>query len=151
MLYSIAAYAAKLFSSLFHAGINTHTDRHTHRGNWALVMHCKVLSFDCLVMSSLSLFFYLSLSLSFLQAEIWSVFIAILRKSVRNLQACTDVGLIEHVLVRLQRSETVVAGKSTTHRHIHTLTHTYIHVYIHTHLHIHDCLYLTLLYKLNLF
>ncbi|XP_070138393.1 neurobeachin isoform X15 [Drosophila bipectinata] len=44
-----------------------------------------------------------------LQAEIWSVFIAILRKSVRNLQACTDVGLIEHVLVRLQRSETVVA------------------------------------------
>ena len=46
-----------------------------------------------------------------LQAEIWSVFIAILRKSVRNLQACTDVGLIEHVLVRLQRSETVVAGK----------------------------------------
>lgn len=45
-----------------------------------------------------------------LQAEIWSVFIAILRKSVRNLQACTDVGLIEHVLVRLQRSETIVAG-----------------------------------------
>jgi len=53
----------------------------------------------------------LSLSLCVLQAEIWSVFIAILRKSVRNLQACTDVGLIEHVLVRLQRSETVVAGK----------------------------------------
>ena len=45
-----------------------------------------------------------------MQAEIWSVFIAILRKSVRNLQACTDVGLIEHVLVRLQRAETVVAG-----------------------------------------
>lgn len=45
------------------------------------------------------------------QAEIWSVFIAILRKSVRNLQACTDVGLIEHVLMRLQRAETVVAGK----------------------------------------
>ncbi|XP_055302307.1 neurobeachin isoform X10 [Sitodiplosis mosellana] len=44
-----------------------------------------------------------------LQAEIWSVFIAILRKSVRNLQACTDVGLIEHVLMRLQRAETVVA------------------------------------------
>lgn len=46
-----------------------------------------------------------------MQAEIWSVFIAILRKSVRNLQACTDVGLIEHVLVRLQRAETVVAGE----------------------------------------
>ncbi|XP_058789390.1 neurobeachin isoform X7 [Phymastichus coffea] len=44
-----------------------------------------------------------------LQAEIWSVFIAILRKSVRNLQACTDVNLIEHVLHRLTRAETVVA------------------------------------------
>ncbi|KAH0557603.1 hypothetical protein KQX54_008953 [Cotesia glomerata] len=42
-------------------------------------------------------------------AEIWSVFIAILRKSVRNLQACTDVSLIEHVLHRLSRAETVVA------------------------------------------
>lgn len=45
-----------------------------------------------------------------LQAEIWSVFIAILKKSVRNLQACTDVNLIEHVLSRLQQSETIVAG-----------------------------------------
>ncbi|KAF7991664.1 hypothetical protein HCN44_010465 [Aphidius gifuensis] len=44
-----------------------------------------------------------------LQAEIWSVFIAILKKSVRNLQACTDVSLIEHVLLRLSRAETVVA------------------------------------------
>ncbi|XP_043498215.1 neurobeachin isoform X10 [Polistes fuscatus] len=44
-----------------------------------------------------------------LQAEIWSVFIAILRKSVRNLQACTDVSLIEHVLHRLSQAETVVA------------------------------------------
>lgn len=43
------------------------------------------------------------------QAEIWSVFIAILRKSVRNLQACTDVGLIEHVLHRLQMADSVVA------------------------------------------
>lgn len=61
------------------------------------------------------LFWWLVLILSFLlvsfQAEIWSVFIAILRKSVRNLQACTDVGLIEHVLIRLQRAEPVVAGK----------------------------------------
>lgn len=46
-----------------------------------------------------------------LQAEIWSVFIAILRKSVRNLQACTEVGLIEHVLLRLNRAEVVVAGE----------------------------------------
>lgn len=45
------------------------------------------------------------------QAEIWSVFIAILKKSVRNLQACTDVGLIEHVLARLSHAETVVAGE----------------------------------------
>ncbi|XP_017773305.1 PREDICTED: neurobeachin isoform X3 [Nicrophorus vespilloides] len=44
-----------------------------------------------------------------LQAEIWSVFIAILRKSVRNLQACTDVGLIEHVLKRLRNADIVVA------------------------------------------
>ncbi|KAL4097724.1 hypothetical protein QTP88_022448 [Uroleucon formosanum] len=44
-----------------------------------------------------------------LQAEIWSVFIAILRKSVRNLQACTDVGLIELVVNRLARADTVVA------------------------------------------
>ncbi|XP_074039370.1 A kinase anchor protein rugose isoform X1 [Leptinotarsa decemlineata] len=44
-----------------------------------------------------------------LQAEIWSVFIAILRKSVRNLQACTDVGLIEHVLKRLRTADVVVA------------------------------------------
>lgn len=58
----------------------------------------------------LFVFYNIFFSLSF-QAEIWSVFIAILRKSVRNLQACTDVGLIEHVLVRLQRAETVVAGE----------------------------------------
>uniref|UniRef100_A0A146M1B0 Neurobeachin n=1 Tax=Lygus hesperus TaxID=30085 RepID=A0A146M1B0_LYGHE len=44
-----------------------------------------------------------------LQAEIWSVFIAILRKSVRNLQACTEVGLIEHVLHRLTKADPVVA------------------------------------------
>ena len=45
------------------------------------------------------------------QAEIWSVFIAILKKSVRNLQACTDVGLIQHILHRLQQAEPIVAGK----------------------------------------
>lgn len=49
------------------------------------------------------------------QAEIWSVFIAILRKSVRNLQACTEVGLIEHVLLRLNRAEVVVAGELNHH------------------------------------
>ncbi|XP_055586015.1 neurobeachin isoform X14 [Uranotaenia lowii] len=44
-----------------------------------------------------------------LQAEVWSVFIAILKKSVRNLQACTEIGLIEHVLARLSRAEPIVA------------------------------------------
>lgn len=39
------------------------------------------------------------------------MFIAILRKSVRNLQACTDVGLIEHVLKRLRNADVLVAGK----------------------------------------
>ena len=48
------------------------------------------------------------------QAEIWSVFIAILRKSVRNLQACTEVGLITHVLARLPSADVVVAGKPKT-------------------------------------
>ncbi|KAK4294569.1 hypothetical protein Pmani_032812 [Petrolisthes manimaculis] len=45
------------------------------------------------------------------EAEIWSVFIAILRKSVRNLQACTEVGLITHVLQRLPQADNVVAGE----------------------------------------
>lgn len=44
-----------------------------------------------------------------LQAEVWSVFIAILRKSLRNLQACTDVGFIKHILSRLSQVEEVVA------------------------------------------
>lgn len=59
-------------------------------------------------------FFFFTLYIYFVlfcfQAEIWSVFIAILRKSVRNLQACTDVGLIELVVNRLARADTVVAG-----------------------------------------
>jgi neurobeachin len=43
------------------------------------------------------------------KAEIWSIFIAILKKSVRNLQACVDIGLIENLLSRLNYSEPVVA------------------------------------------
>ena len=42
-----------------------------------------------------------------LQAEIWSVFIAILRKSTRNLQACTEISLIEHLLNRLPSAQQV--------------------------------------------
>nr|XP_032812267.1 neurobeachin-like isoform X5 [Petromyzon marinus] len=43
------------------------------------------------------------------QAEIWSMFTAILRKSVRNLQACTEVGLIELVLRRLASTDDMIA------------------------------------------
>lgn len=45
------------------------------------------------------------------QAEVWSIFIAILKKSIRNLQACTDAGLIEHVLDRIDRTDNMIAGK----------------------------------------
>ena len=43
-----------------------------------------------------------------LQAEIWSVFIAILRKSIRNLQACTEATLMEHLLIRLPHAAPLV-------------------------------------------
>ncbi|XP_067889581.1 neurobeachin a isoform X5 [Heterodontus francisci] len=43
------------------------------------------------------------------QAEIWSMFTAILRKSVRNLQASTDVGLIEQVLLKMTKVDDMIA------------------------------------------
>ncbi|XP_043919368.1 lipopolysaccharide-responsive and beige-like anchor protein [Protopterus annectens] len=43
------------------------------------------------------------------QAEVWSIFTAILKKSIRNLQACTDVGLIEQVLKRLDKTDSMIA------------------------------------------
>ena len=43
-----------------------------------------------------------------LQAEIWSVFIAILRKSVRNLQACTEASLMIALLHRLPNAPPLV-------------------------------------------
>ena len=43
-----------------------------------------------------------------LQAEVWSVFTAILKKSVRNLQACVEVGLMEHLLRRLPEAAPLV-------------------------------------------
>ncbi|XP_034087270.1 lipopolysaccharide-responsive and beige-like anchor protein isoform X3 [Gymnodraco acuticeps] len=43
------------------------------------------------------------------QAEIWSIFSAILKKSVRNLQACTDVGLIQLVLHRISTTDSMIA------------------------------------------
>ena len=45
-----------------------------------------------------------------LQAELWSVIMAMLKKSRRNLQACTEVGLISEVLSRLEAAGDVVAG-----------------------------------------
>lgn len=44
------------------------------------------------------------------QAEIWSMFTAILRKSVRNLQMSTEVGLIQQVLQRWSSVDDVIAG-----------------------------------------
>ncbi|KAL3880049.1 hypothetical protein ACJMK2_032321, partial [Sinanodonta woodiana] len=44
-----------------------------------------------------------------LQAEIWSVFTAMLKKSRRNLQACTEVGLISKVLEILTEAEDMIA------------------------------------------
>ncbi|XP_035021748.2 lipopolysaccharide-responsive and beige-like anchor protein isoform X6 [Hippoglossus stenolepis] len=43
------------------------------------------------------------------QAEVWSIFTAILKKSVRNLQACTDVGLIQQVLQRISTTDSMIA------------------------------------------
>uniref|UniRef100_A0A8C3KF05 Lipopolysaccharide-responsive and beige-like anchor protein n=1 Tax=Calidris pygmaea TaxID=425635 RepID=A0A8C3KF05_9CHAR len=43
------------------------------------------------------------------QAEVWSMFTAILKKSIRNLQACTEVGLVEQVLKRIDRADTMIA------------------------------------------
>ncbi|XP_030643537.1 lipopolysaccharide-responsive and beige-like anchor protein [Chanos chanos] len=43
------------------------------------------------------------------QAEVWSIFTAILKKSVRNLQACTEVGLIQHVLQRVDKTDNMIA------------------------------------------
>ena len=44
----------------------------------------------------------------FFQAELWSIFAATLRKSVRNLQACTEAGLMAHLLARLPRARALV-------------------------------------------
>uniref|UniRef100_A0A8C4RYK0 LPS responsive beige-like anchor protein n=1 Tax=Erpetoichthys calabaricus TaxID=27687 RepID=A0A8C4RYK0_ERPCA len=43
------------------------------------------------------------------QAELWSIFTAILKKSIRNLQACTDTGLIEQVLKRIDKVDSMIA------------------------------------------
>ncbi|TNN87408.1 Neurobeachin [Liparis tanakae] len=43
------------------------------------------------------------------QAEIWSMFTAILRKSVRNLQTSTEVGLIQQVLLKMSLVDDMIA------------------------------------------
>ncbi|TSK49669.1 Neurobeachin [Bagarius yarrelli] len=43
------------------------------------------------------------------QAEIWSMFTAMLRKSMRNLQTCTEVGLIQIVLLRMSSVDDMIA------------------------------------------
>lgn len=48
------------------------------------------------------------------QAEIWSMFIAMLRKSVRNLQTSTEVGLIKQVLLKMNSVEDMIAGMMTS-------------------------------------
>lgn len=46
------------------------------------------------------------------QAEIWSMFTAILRKSVRNLQTSTEVGLIQQVLLKMSSVDDMIAGET---------------------------------------
>ncbi|XP_030047517.1 LOW QUALITY PROTEIN: lipopolysaccharide-responsive and beige-like anchor protein [Microcaecilia unicolor] len=43
------------------------------------------------------------------QAEIWSIFTAVLKKSIRNLLICTEVGLIELVLKRIDKADSMIA------------------------------------------
>lgn len=43
------------------------------------------------------------------QAEIWSIFTAILKKSIRNLLICTEVGLVEQVLNRIDKVDGMIA------------------------------------------
>lgn len=47
------------------------------------------------------------------QAEVWSMFTAILKKGIRNLQACTEVGLVEQVLKRIDRADNMIAGTTS--------------------------------------
>ncbi|CAG0902908.1 unnamed protein product [Cyprideis torosa] len=46
-----------------------------------------------------------------LQAEMWSVFIAMLRKSIRNLEACAGMNVIRLILERLCTADAIVAGE----------------------------------------
>jgi hypothetical protein len=54
---------------------------------------------------------YMHILHRFPQAELWSHCTAILRKSTRNLQASTEIGLVEKVLVRLPAADEMLAGE----------------------------------------
>ncbi|XP_055452539.1 lipopolysaccharide-responsive and beige-like anchor protein [Psammomys obesus] len=43
------------------------------------------------------------------QAEVWSMFTAILRKSIRNLYVCAEVGLVEKVLGKIEKADSMIA------------------------------------------
>ncbi|XP_053556192.1 lipopolysaccharide-responsive and beige-like anchor protein [Bombina bombina] len=43
------------------------------------------------------------------QAEIWSIFTAILKKSIRNLLVCNEVSLVEEVLKRIDKVDGMIA------------------------------------------
>ncbi|XP_043340655.1 lipopolysaccharide-responsive and beige-like anchor protein isoform X1 [Cervus canadensis] len=43
------------------------------------------------------------------QAEVWSMFTAVLKKSIRNLQICTEVGLVEKVLGKIENVDNMIA------------------------------------------
>ncbi|XP_063080462.1 lipopolysaccharide-responsive and beige-like anchor protein isoform X2 [Cavia porcellus] len=43
------------------------------------------------------------------QAEVWSMFTAILKKSIRNLQICAEVGLVEKVLGKIEKVDNMIA------------------------------------------
>ena len=44
------------------------------------------------------------------RAELWSMFTALLRKSLRNLHTCTQVGLIQQALLTLSSVDHMIAG-----------------------------------------
>ena len=47
------------------------------------------------------------------QAEVWSMFTAILKKSIRNLQVCTEVGLVEKALGKIEKVDNMIAGMTS--------------------------------------
>jgi len=74
-------------------------------GQFELEQNCVIVDGDCIV-EMLRLMDHCSIAL---QAELWSHCTAILRKSTRNLQACTEIGLIERILQRIPSANSMLA------------------------------------------